>query len=237
MSASGGTRVVVVQEALLSKNKVFSEQNRSMFDAEGCLVLNILSSPGAGKTTLLERTLADLAGTVRMGVIVGDLATDNDARRLQSSGAPVVQITTQDICHLDAAMVQRAVHELPRPLPEILFIENVGNLVCPASFDLGEHCRVALMSVTEGEDKPIKYPLLFSTADLVLVTKADIAAAAGFDRDLAMRNLMAAAPHADVIELSARTGDGMEMWYDWLRNRQRKRGTDGDTQRRGAGVP
>lgn len=225
-------RVVEVQEALLSKNKAFSRQNRAVFDEAGCRVINLLSSPGAGKTTLLERTLADLAQRIRVAVIVGDLATDNDARRMGGYGAPVVQITTSDICHLDAAMVGKALEEIPRPLPQLLFIENVGNLVCPAAFDLGEHDRVALLSVTEGEDKPLKYPTVFRTANLVLLTKWDLAEPAGFDKEAALRNLSAAAPFATVLPVSARTGYGMDAWYEWLRERLKGEDVNGDAQQR-----
>src|SRR5262249_32019421 len=149
----------------------------------GLRVVNVLSSPGSGKTALLERTLADLAPAVRAAVIVGDLATDNDARRLRTTGAPVVQINTGTVCHLEAVMVARAAAELDLDGLDLLLIENVGNLVCPASYDLGEDARAVLLSVTEGEDKPLKYPKIFKTADAVVVSKVDLAAAAGFDRD------------------------------------------------------
>jgi hydrogenase nickel incorporation protein HypB len=178
--------------------------------------LNVLSSPGSGKTTLLRETIRALAHELRAGVVVGDLATDNDAKRLRESGAPVVQITTGTVCHLDAEMVARAVWELDLAGLNLLIIENVGNLVCPASYDLGEDLRVVLLSVTEGEDKPLKYPPMFQLADAVIISKIDLAAACGFDRDLAMANLQRVAPRAAVIETSARTGEGMDRWKAFL---------------------
>ena len=157
----------------------------------------MLSSPGSGKTALLQRTLADLGGRLRAGVIVGDLATDNDARRIRSAGVPAVQITTGSVCHLEAEMVARAAGSLDLDDLDLLIIENVGNLVCPASYDLGETVRVVLLSVTEGEDKPLKYPAAFQTAQVVVVSKMDLAEAAGFDREAALANIRRVAPHAD----------------------------------------
>lgn len=220
MSDSGALRTIVIKESVLDKNRTIARANRQWFDERRCLALNLLSSPGAGKTSLLERTLTDLADSRRMAVIVGDLATDNDARRLNDRGAAIVQINTLDICHLDADMVARACSTLTEVEPEVCFIENVGNMVCPASFDLGEHARVVLLSVTEGEDKPVKYPTLFRTADLVVITKCDIADAVGFDRDAAIRSVRAVCPEADVIEVSARTATGLNAWYDWIEKRR-----------------
>lgn len=180
------------------------------------LTLNLVSSPGSGKTELVRQTILRLQGRLRVGVIVGDLATENDARRLRGTGAPVVQITTGTMCHLDAGMIARAMGRLtPRAL-DVLIIENVGNLVCPASFDLGEDLRVALLAVTEGEDKPLKYPPLFHSAQAVVVTKIDLAAAVDFPRDTALANLRQASPNAQVFELSARTGQGMDAWCEFL---------------------
>jgi hydrogenase nickel incorporation protein HypB len=204
---------VDVREGILAKNDRLAERNRGFFEAKGLRVVNLLSSPGAGKTTLLQRSAADLAGRLRLGVIVGDLATDNDARRLRESGLPAVQIATGTVCHLDAEMVARAKDRLELDALDVLVIENVGNLVCPASYDLGEDMRVVMMSVTEGEDKPLKYPLMFKTATLVLISKTDMAAAAGFDREAALANLRRVTPHARILELSARTGQGLEAWY------------------------
>jgi hydrogenase nickel incorporation protein HypB len=210
--------VIVIQRGVREKNERQASLNRDEFRRHGLRVLNVLSAPGSGKTSLLQRTLVDLRGRVRAGVIVGDLATDNDARRLESSGAPVVQLTTGTICHLEADMVARAAAELPLDALDLLVIENVGNLVCPAGFDLGEDHRVVLLSVTEGEDKPLKYPTLFKTADLVLFTKIDLAAAVEFDRAAALDNVRRIAPQACVFEVSARTGQGMEEWYEFLQS-------------------
>ena len=220
-----GPRTVDVRRAVLSENDRLAERNRGFFAARGMLVVNVVSSPGSGKTALLERTLADLKAHAPVAVIVGDLATDNDAQRLRRSGAPAVQITTGTACHLDAHMVQHALEELgPAPV-EILFIENVGNLVCPASFDLGEDLRVVVTSVTEGEDKPLKYPVIFQKADVVLVSKIDLAAAVDFQRDAALASIREAAPGAAVFEVSSRTGAGLQAWYDWLlHERAHKRG-------------
>lgn len=211
-----GRRTVAVHEAVLARNDRQAERNRGYFKAKGLLVLNVLSSPGSGKTALIERTLKDLGERVRVGVIVGDLQTDRDARRLREAGAPAVQVTTGEVCHLDAEMVARAAERLDLDALDLLVIENVGNLVCPAAYDLGEDLRVALLSVTEGEDKPLKYPLAFRTAQVVVINKVDIAGAAGFERERALENLRRVAPQATVLEVSARTGQGMEGWYGYL---------------------
>jgi hydrogenase nickel incorporation protein HypB len=209
-------RVVDINQALLEKNDRLAERNRGFFQARGLLVLNMLSSPGSGKTTLLEKTAAMLKRRLRMGVITGDLATDNDAARLRKAGIPVVQITTGTMCHLEAEMIGRALEKLPLERLDLLVIENVGNLVCPAAYDLGEHLRVVLLSVTEGEDKPLKYPPIFHSANVVVVTKTDLAAACGFNRAAAMENLRRISHHAQILELSAKTGRGMEAWRDFL---------------------
>ena len=209
-------RILNLKTGILSANDRAAEQNRGAFRALGLLVLNVLSSPGAGKTSLLTKTLNDLRGRCRAGVIVGDLATDNDATRLRTTGAPVVQIATGTLCHLEAGMVAEALKQLDLRALDLLIIENVGNLVCPAAFDLGEAARVVLHSVTEGEDKPLKYPPMFHSADIVIITKMDLAAAAGFDRELAWKNLRQASPRAKIFELSARTGEGVPAWCDHL---------------------
>jgi len=184
------------------------------------LVLNLVSSPGTGKTALLERTLRELrARGVRVAALVGDLETDNDARRLAASGAPVRQINTHGICHLDAEMVSKHLDDwegISLPGMNLLFIENVGNLVCPSSYDLGERIRVALLSVTEGEDKPLKYPGLFNSADAAVITKIDLASPCGFDRELALKNINEIRPGIRVFETSAKTGAGMNLWLDFL---------------------
>jgi hydrogenase nickel incorporation protein HypB len=216
MNEPASPRTIIVKESVLDKNRTIARSNRDRFDRWGCTTINLLSSPGAGKTTLLERTLSDLRKQMQLAVIVGDLATDNDARRMNDKGAAIVQINTGDICHLDAAMVARAVETLEGNAPQVCFIENVGNMVCPAAFDLGEHARVVLLCVTEGEDKPLKYPRIFHTADLVLITKTDISDAVGFNRNSALEALAATCPTVPVMEVSARTGAGLAEWYAWI---------------------
>ena len=206
-------RTVPVQKSALELNQRLADQNRGWFRAKGLKVFNLLSSPGSGKTALLERTLRTLP---RAAAIVGDLQTENDADRLRATGAQAVQIVTGATCHLDAHMVAHALEKLDVSGLDALFIENVGNLVCPASYDLGEAKRVVLLSVTEGEDKPLKYPVIFRNADLVLVTKTDLAAAVGFDREKALAAIRQTAPRAQILELSAKTGAGLDAWYAWL---------------------
>ena len=206
-------RTVPVQKSALELNQRLADQNRGWFRAKGLKVFNLLSSPGSGKTALLERTLRTLP---RAAAIVGDLQTENDADRLRATGAQAVQIVTGATCHLDAHMVAHALDKLDVSGLDALFIENVGNLVCPASYDLGEAKRVVLLSVTEGEDKPLKYPVIFRNADLVLVTKTDLAAAVGFDREKALAAIRQTAPRAQILELSAKTGAGLDAWYAWL---------------------
>jgi hydrogenase nickel incorporation protein HypB len=212
-----GPRVISVTKNLLVKNAEAAGRNRELFRRLGVCVVNVLSSPGSGKTTLLQATLARLSA--KAAVVVGDLATDNDARRLHGTGAPVVQITTGNLCHLEADMVARACAEIELAGVRLLFIENVGNLVCPASYDLGEDIRVVLMAVTEGEDKPLKYPKMFKTADVVVLSKTDLAGPAGFERLVALENLQQIAPQANVFELSARTGEGMPAWCAFLQDK------------------
>jgi hydrogenase nickel incorporation protein HypB len=214
--AENPTATVPVGESLKARNDRQARANRDRFRAAGVAVVNVLSSPGSGKTSLLERTLTDLAPRLKIAVVVGDLQTDNDARRLAGRGAAVVPITTGTVCHLEADMVARACAGLDLDGLDLLVIENVGNLVCPASFDLGEEARVVVLSTTEGEDKPLKYPRAFKTAHAVVVSKTDLAGPAGFDRGLALANLRAVAPQAAVFEVSARTGDGLEDWYAYL---------------------
>ncbi len=209
-------RHLEVKQAILARNDRLAERNRGYFQAHNLLVLNVLSAPGSGKTTFLRETVRSLGQDLRAGIIVGDLATDNDARRLRETGAPVVQITTGTVCHLEAEMVTRAVRQLDLNGLGLLIIENVGNLVCPASYDLGEELRVVLFSVTEGEDKPLKYPPIFQLADVVIISKVDLATACAFDRAAALANLRKVAPKAKVIETSARTGAGMSEWREFL---------------------
>jgi hydrogenase nickel incorporation protein HypB len=209
-------RTVSVERGILEKNDRLAERNRGYFLAKNLYVLNILASPGAGKTAFIERMATDLGGRVRLGVIVGDLATENDAVRLRGRGIPAIQITTGSVCHLDAEMVARAMERLDLNTLDLLIIENVGNLVCPAVYDLGETARIVLLSVTEGEDKPLKYPVMFQSAQVVLVTKMDLAAAVGFDREAAIHNIRRVAPEATLLEVSAKTGQGMDGWYEFL---------------------
>lgn len=217
-----GRRTVEVRRAILDQNDRLAERNRGFFRARGLLVLNFLSSPGSGKTTFIRETAGKLGSKLKAGVIVGDLATDNDAQRLRETGAPVVQITTGTVCHLEAEMVAKAVKRLDLAGLELLIIENVGNLVCPASYDLGEDLRVVLLSVTEGEDKPLKYPPMFQAADVVIISKMDLAQACGFDREAAMANIRRAAPKAKVFEVSAKTGQGMDAWKEFLAQKHRE---------------
>jgi hydrogenase nickel incorporation protein HypB len=214
------TRIVELRRGILKKNDELAAALRERFGAAGVLVLNLVSSPGAGKTAFLEWTLRELRlhGS-RAAALVGDLETDNDARRLAASGAPVRQINTHGICHLDAEMVGRNLQDwegAPLNGLEYLFIENVGNLVCPSSYDLGEGIRVALLSVTEGEDKPLKYPTIFNSADAAVITKIDLAAPCEFNRELALRNINEIRPGIRIFETSAKTGAGMEEWLRYL---------------------
>lgn len=213
-----GPHMIELHESLLAKNDDAAARNRARFFQQRILALNLLSSPGAGKTTLLSRTVDDFGREQRCAVIVGDLETDNDARRLHRPHVQVAQITTGTACHLDADMVARGLDAMALDEVRVMFIENVGNLVCPAAFDLGETLRVVLLSCTEGEDKPLKYPPIFKSADLVLLTKIDVAEALGFDIATAVVNIRRIAPQAELIQLSARSGEGMDEWYDFLRN-------------------
>jgi hydrogenase nickel incorporation protein HypB len=216
---------IELEARILVKNDALAQHNRGWLAGREILALNLLGAPGAGKTTLLERTIADLRGEARLLVIEGDQATANDAERIRAAGAPVVQVNTGTGCHLDAAMVARGLTEL-RPGPgAAVLIENVGNLVCPALFDLGERAKVVIFSVTEGEDKPVKYPHMFRAADLVIFNKIDLLPHLDFAVARARDNLRAVNHHALCIALSARTGEGMAEWYAWLRcQRQAVRG-------------
>ena len=215
---SHGKQTLNLNRSLMEKNNLLAERNRGFFRAKKLLVLNVVSSPGSGKTTFIRETAAKLGASLRVGVIVGDLATDNDAARLRTAGIPVVQITTGTVCHLDADMVAKAAAQLNLDALDVLVIENVGNLVCPADYDLGEDLRVVLLSTTEGEDKPLKYPPMFHSASVAIITKGDMATAAGFDRNLALMNLKRVSHHAEIFELSAKTSEGMKAWLDFLTN-------------------
>jgi hydrogenase nickel incorporation protein HypB len=210
------TRIVEVRQGVLKKNDLLAARLRERFARDGVFVLSLVSSPGAGKTALLEETLRRGRARWRVGALVGDLATDNDVARLARSGAPVRQIVTGTVCHLDAQMVDAALAAWDAGPLDLLCIENVGNLVCPASYDLGEDRRTVLFSVTEGEDKPLKYPAIFNTADLALITKIDLAAAVEFDRAAALASLEHVRPGLPVLEASARTGQGIERWLEFI---------------------
>src|ERR1700692_164011 len=208
-------RLIEVRKNVLKQNDVVARILRDRFRAAGVFVVSLVSSPGSGKTTFLEKTLTQLQPRYRVAALVGDLATENDAVRLARSKAPVKQITTGTLCHLEAAMVQNALQEWDLHQLDFLFIENVGNLVCPSSYDLGENLRLVLISVTEGEDKPLKYPTIFNSADVAIVTKMDLASAVEFDWHSAYGNVQAVRPGMQVLKLSARSGEGMDDYLDF----------------------
>jgi hydrogenase nickel incorporation protein HypB len=215
---ANGESALTLLENLLSANDRTAAHNRAHFDEHGVLAVNLMSSPGAGKTALLEATIDALKNEFRLAVIEGDLETENDAARIRRHGVPAHQITTGSACHLDAHMVHTALHHVPLAGLDILFIENVGNLVCPASFDLGQHCNVVLLSVTEGDDKPAKYPVMFRAADLLLLTKTDLLPVLDdFSPERAEGFLRALANPAPILRLSARKGLGLDGWLHWLR--------------------
>jgi hydrogenase nickel incorporation protein HypB len=218
-AGGAGARIVPLAEKVLARNDALAGENRKWLRQRGVVAVNLMSSPGAGKTTLLERTARELAGQPAICVIEGDQETALDASRIRAAGCQVVQINTGTGCHLDAAMVARALRALDPPAGSVVVIENVGNLVCPALFDLGEAARVVLASVTEGADKPVKYPHMFRRADLVLVTKTDLLPYLDFDVGQCETGIGQASPRAQVLQLSATTGAGMPPWYGWLRTR------------------
>jgi len=209
-------RLIEVRKSVLKQNDLVARSLREQFRAAGVFVVSLVSSPGSGKTAFLERTLTLLRQNYSVAALVGDLATENDAMRLARSQAPVKQITTGTLCHLEAAMVQNALEEWDIKSLDFLFIENVGNLVCPSSYDLGENLRLVLISVTEGEDKPLKYPTIFNSADVAVVTKTDLATVVEFDWDTAYGNIQAVRPGMQVLKLSAKTGAGMHEYLSFL---------------------
>jgi hydrogenase nickel incorporation protein HypB len=211
------TTLVELQTRVLAKNDALAARNRAWFAGREILAVNLVSSPGAGKTTLLERTIHDLRGQHGIGVLEGDQATTLDGDRIRAAGAPVVQVNTGTGCHLEADMVTRGLGELRPPARTIVMIENVGNLVCPAMFDLGERAKVVILSVTEGEDKPLKYPHMFRAASLMLINKIDLLPHVDFDVARVTASAREVNPAISILCLSARTGEGMEQWYDWLR--------------------
>jgi hydrogenase nickel incorporation protein HypB len=234
-TVTGKTETIEVITAILDANDRVAAHNRDHFDQHGVLALNLMSSPGAGKTSLLEATIRALGGKLKVAVIEGDLATENDADRIRACGVPAVQITTGNACHLDAQMVHDAVHGLPLAGLDVLFIENVGNLVCPASFDLGQHRNVTLLSVPEGDDKPAKYPVMFRAADLSLITKTDLLPyLSEFKVEHAHAALRQIGFAGETIELTNRGGAGFDAWVAWLEREvaaQRARTARGETAR------
>ena len=215
------SRVIRVERDLFAKNDALAANNRGFFAAHNMLALNLVSSPGSGKTTLLVRTLNALKAKQGMAVIEGDQQTDNDAERIRTTGVPAIQINTGKGCHLDASMVGHAVEQLALKQGTLLFIENVGNLVCPAAFDLGEAAKVVVLSVTEGEDKPLKYPDMFRAARLMLLNKCDLLPHLNFNVAEAIANAQRVNPEIEIIQLSAQSGDGMDAWLAWIENAQR----------------
>ncbi len=227
VSDDTGKRTVEVKEKLLSRNDAVAESNRRHFDEKGILAINLISSPGSGKTTLLERTVEVLGKEMKIGVLEGDIETERDAERVRAKGAYAVQLTTGGACHLEAPLVHKGFHALEKQMggeaPDILFIENVGNLVCPSSFYLGEHIRVVLISVPEGEDKPAKYPKAFKTSDVFIITKADLLPYFDFDVEKVKEEALSLNPRLKVFVLSAKTGEGLDEWFSFLREKVRER--------------
>ncbi|QGN00160.1 hydrogenase nickel incorporation protein HypB [Methylocystis parvus] len=209
-------QILSLQQRLLAKNDAIAAQNRAWLQGREILALNIMSSPGAGKTTLLERTIAKLKDDVPLFVIEGDQATSVDGERIRAAGASTIQVNTGAGCHLEADMIARGLMELRPPTGSIVMIENVGNLVCPALFDLGESCKIVMLSVTEGEDKPLKYPHMFQAARLMIINKIDLAPYVEFDRGRCLANAHRVNPHIEVVELSSKTGEGILAWRAWL---------------------
>lgn len=208
---------ITLEEKILAKNDRLAERNRGWFEGSDILALNLVSSPGAGKTALLERTILDLKEEIDIVVMEGDQATTNDAERIKKAGCPVLQINTGAGCHLDAEMIASAVKELKPAQGSLLFIENVGNLVCPALFDLGEKHKVVILSVTEGEDKPVKYPHMFRAAELMILNKVDLLPYLNFDLEACKKYALSVNPHLKIIEISVTQGTGLDAWYTWLR--------------------
>jgi hydrogenase nickel incorporation protein HypB len=224
MTHAAQTRLVEVRTRVLKENDLAARALRQRFQESGVCVISLVSSPGAGKTALLERTLRTLRTAWRVAALVGDLATENDADRLRRAEVPVRQIITGTVCHLEAKMIESALGDWNLAELDFLFIENVGNLVCPATFDLGEQMRAVLFSVTEGEDKPLKYPTIFHSADIALITKIDLVPAVEYDLPLARRNVAAVRPGMQILELSAKTGEGLDPW---VRSCESRRATGG----------
>lgn len=215
---------VRLESQILGANELLARKNRSLFSHQGVLVINLMSSPGSGKTTLLEKTIEFLDGELKLGVIEGDLYTDQDARRIEQKGVQVIQINTEGACHLDAGMVGKAFEDLAGENPDLLFIENVGNLVCPAEFDLGEDFKAVVISTTEGNDKPLKYPLIFREARVILLNKIDLLPYTDFSLERFREDLALINPTAPVFFVSSRNGDGIQEWKEWLLSQVRGKG-------------
>ncbi len=215
--------VIPIEKKVLSENQRIAASLRERFQEHGTLCLNLISSPGSGKTTLLERTLDGFSPEDRVAVLTGDLQTENDAKRLARFGFPVQQITTGGVCHLDGRMIERALDRWSLDAIDLLLIENVGNLVCPSSYDLGEEAKIVLLSVTEGEDKPLKYPSIFAKSELLILTKIDLLPHVPFNIEEARANATLVRPGMHIIELSCTTGEGLENWRDWLSRRGEER--------------
>src|SRR5271166_5046551 len=211
-----------MKSKVLNENQIIAESLRERYRKHGVLCLNLISSPGSGKTALLERTLASLDPSTRVAVLTGDIQTDNDARRLAQFGFPVQQITTGGTCHLDGRMIEKHLEIWNLEEIDLLFIENVGNLVCPSSYDLGEASKIVLLSVTEGEDKPLKYPSIFFKSDLMVLTKTDLLPYVPFNAGLARENARRVHPQMEILEVSSTTGEGLDTWMAWLEARRRK---------------
>ena len=211
-------RTIELQTDILQKNNLLAERNRGYFQAKNIFSVNLVSSPGSGKTSLLERSIRELKSEIKFFVIEGDQQTMNDANRIEAVGAPVIQINTGNGCHLDADMINKAINKLDAENNSVVMIESVGNLVCPALFDLGETKRVVIISVTEGEDKPIKYPNMFASSHLCIINKTDLLPYVDFDIEKTKQYALQVNHHLEFIELSVKTGEGMKEWYDWLRN-------------------
>jgi hydrogenase nickel incorporation protein HypB len=217
-------RKIKLEEMVLNKNDRLAERNRGIFEAMKVIVLNLVSSPGAGKTTLLEQTIRNLKDELNIGVIEGDQQTDRDAKRIEPLGVKVHQINTLDACHLDAHMIRHALDNFPLNELDLLFIENVGNLICPGAFDLGEDFRIVVLSITEGEDKPIKYPGIFLDSPLVLINKIDLLDVLEFDLDQCLSYVKKVNSQAQCLCVSAKTGQGMDSWYEWIKQKVKEKG-------------
>jgi hydrogenase nickel incorporation protein HypB len=215
-------KVVSLERKVLEKNQAVADRNRLVFQGNGILAINLLSSPGAGKTSLLEQTARMGSAGLRLGVLTGDPQTDRDGRRIAREGLPVVQIVTAGACHLNAAMVEKGLSELPLRELDFVVIENVGNLVCPAGYDLGERYKVVMLSTTEGEDKPLKYPRMFAVADLLIINKTDLLPHLTFDIDGAAGNALKVNPQLQVLRTSCKTSDGLDAWLEWVRARHQE---------------